>query len=80
MVKYLGGPISEEEFYLREECYGKIKVEYAKKWQEEHGYKHYSDIPTRVIVERDKYLDEIMGTEEVRQKVNELVTTRKNSE
>ena len=77
MVKYLGGPISEEEFYLRVECSGKIKVEYARKWQEEHGYKHYSEIPTRGKVARDKYLDGVIGTEEARKKVEDLIASRR---
>lgn len=72
-MRYMGGPISEEEFYLREKCYGQVKVEYARQWIKEHGYTGiYGDLPIRDKVECDKYLDVIMGTDEARERIREL--------
>lgn len=73
-MKYLGGPISEEEFWLRVKCYGQVKVEYTRKWLIEHGYNiPYKDVPIRVKVECDKFLDYIMGTQEAKDKIADII-------
>lgn len=77
-MKYLGGPISEEEFWLRVNCYGQVKVEYARKWLVEHGYNMiYKDAPIRVRVECDKFLDRIMGTKEARDRIAALLKQKR---
>lgn len=81
-MKYLGDPSYEKEFWLRLKCYEQVKVEYARKWREEHGYKEVppEKLPIRAIVERDKFLDRIMDTEEAKKKVAELVVHRKEAQ
>lgn len=79
-MKYLGGPISEEEFWLRVKCYGQVKVEYARKWFVEHGYNMiYKDAPIRVRVECDKFLDRIMGTKEAKDRIAALIKTEEEA-
>lgn len=77
-MKYLGGPISEEEFWLRVECYGQIKIEYTREWLAEHGYNTiYKDAPIKARVECDKFLDRIMGTKEARDRIASLIKQKR---
>lgn len=74
-LSHPAAPTKQKRCRLRLKCYGQVKVEYARKWREEHGYKEVPSekLPIRAIVERDKFLDRIMDTEEAKKKVAELV-------
>lgn len=78
---YVSGPYSEEEFNIILQSSLQVRREYSKEWLSKRGYEDVPNdkIPIRVMVERNKYIEYIMGTEEARKKVAELIEQKKNS-
>ena len=73
-MKYIKGPISETEFLIREKAYGQVKLEYARVWLAKYGHNvTYKDASIRVRVKCDKFLDYIMGTQEAKDKIADII-------